>query len=241
MKAGDVSGGRTSSRESWLSAPLSDPNAALWASITPPANPNIATLVRRRAASFSLDLLAHHLYLRFPNLFSSRAPARTAILGAAVAFGAALGTAGYLSLKSQLGAAAAADAAPSAASLEVAATEAAMTDDGALAAARQGQTELSEPASAPASPLGAAAPGAPARAATSEPTGERLRAADRADAADETPAGARSAKGRLRAGDAADETRASTATAAKAKRASKKRGKAAGRRASQRRVRAALD
>ncbi|HTV22389.1 MAG TPA: hypothetical protein VMG12_27060, partial [Polyangiaceae bacterium] len=79
MKAGEGSG-QTSSRESWLSAPLSDPNAALWASITPPANPNLATIVRRRAASFSLDLLAQRLYLRFPTAFASRATARVAIL-----------------------------------------------------------------------------------------------------------------------------------------------------------------
>jgi hypothetical protein len=96
MKAGDVYAGHTSSRESWLSARLGDPNAALWASITPPANPNLATIVRRRAAAFSLDLLAQRLYLRFPAYVSSRSTARTAILAATVALGAALGTAGYL-------------------------------------------------------------------------------------------------------------------------------------------------
>jgi hypothetical protein len=98
MKAGDVYAGHTSSRESWLSARLGDPNAALWASITPPANPNLATIVRRRAAAFSLDLLAQHLYLRFPAHLSSRSTARTVILAATVALGAALGTAGYLAL-----------------------------------------------------------------------------------------------------------------------------------------------
>jgi len=101
MKAGDVSGGHTSSRESWLSARLGDPNAALWASITPPANPDLATLVRRRAAAFSLDLLAQRLYLRFPAHFSSRSTARIVILAATVACGAALGTLGYLALGPQ--------------------------------------------------------------------------------------------------------------------------------------------
>lgn len=101
MKAGDVYAGHTSSRESWLSARLGDPNAALWASITPPANPNLATIVRRRAAAFSLDLLAQRLYLRFPAYLSSRATARSAILAATVALGAALGTAGYLALGPQ--------------------------------------------------------------------------------------------------------------------------------------------
>jgi hypothetical protein len=98
MKAGDVSGGRSSSRETWLSAPLSDPNAALWASISPPANRDIPTVVRRRAAAFSLDLLAHRLHLRLPAYFSSRASARTGILGAAMVFGASVGVIGFLAL-----------------------------------------------------------------------------------------------------------------------------------------------
>ncbi len=82
----------------WLSAPLSDPNAALWASITPPANRDIPTLVRRRAAAYSLDVLAQRLHLRFPGYFSSRSTARTGILGAAMAFGAAVGVIGFLAL-----------------------------------------------------------------------------------------------------------------------------------------------
>lgn len=98
MNAGDVSGGRSSSRETWLSSPLSDPNAALWASITPPANRDIPTLVRRRVAGHSLDSLAHRLHLRFPAYFSSRSTARTGILGAAVAFGATVGVVGLLAL-----------------------------------------------------------------------------------------------------------------------------------------------
>jgi hypothetical protein len=99
MNAGDVSAVRTSSQETWLSARLSDPNAALWASITPPANPTLTTLVRRRAAKFSLDLLAQRLHLRFPETFSSRSIARFGILGAALAFGAGVGLLGYLTLQ----------------------------------------------------------------------------------------------------------------------------------------------
>ena len=98
MKAGDVSGGRSSSRETWLSSPLSDPNAALWASITPPANRDIPTLVRRRVAGYSLDSLAHRLHLRLPAYFSSRSTARTGILGAAMALGATVGVIGLLAL-----------------------------------------------------------------------------------------------------------------------------------------------
>jgi hypothetical protein len=98
MKAGDVSGGRSSSRETWLSSPLSDPNAALWASITPPANRDIPTLVRRRVAGYSLDSLAHRLHLHLPAYFSSRSSARTGILGAAMALGATVGVIGLLAL-----------------------------------------------------------------------------------------------------------------------------------------------
>jgi hypothetical protein len=96
MNAGDVSGVRTSSQETWLSTRLSDPNAALWASITPPADPTLKTIVRRRAAAFSLDLLAQRLHLRFPETFSSRSRARFGILGAAMAFGVGVGLIGYL-------------------------------------------------------------------------------------------------------------------------------------------------
>jgi hypothetical protein len=99
MNAGDVSGVHVSSQETWLSTRLSDPNAALWASITPPANPTLTTMVRRRAAAFSLDLLAQRLHLRFPDTFSSRPIARFSILGAAMAFGASVGLIGYLSLQ----------------------------------------------------------------------------------------------------------------------------------------------
>jgi hypothetical protein len=100
MKAVDVSRVRTSSRETWLSTPLSDPNAALWASITPPANPTLTTQIRRRAAAFSLDLLAHRLFLRFPETFSSRSTARFAILGAAMALAAGVGALGYVAVTS---------------------------------------------------------------------------------------------------------------------------------------------
>jgi hypothetical protein len=99
MNAGDVSAVRTSSQETWLSARLSDPNAALWASITPPANPTLTTIVRRRAAAFSLDLLAQRLHLRFPETFSSRSIARFGILGVAMAFAAGAGLLGYLTVQ----------------------------------------------------------------------------------------------------------------------------------------------
>jgi hypothetical protein len=99
MKAGDVSEVRTSTRETWLSTPLSDPNAGLWASITPPANPTLTMLIQRRARAFSLDMLAHRLFVRFPGTFSSRASARLGILGSALALSAAAAGAGYLAVE----------------------------------------------------------------------------------------------------------------------------------------------
>jgi hypothetical protein len=98
MKAGDERVGRTASQETWQSAPLTDNNAALWASITPPADPSLQTLIRRRMAALSVDLLAQRLWLRFPEFFSSRATAQRSILGAAFALGAGLGLAGYVAV-----------------------------------------------------------------------------------------------------------------------------------------------
>jgi hypothetical protein len=98
MKAGDERAARTASQESWHSAPLTDPNAALWASITPPAHGSLQTLIRRRVASLSVDLLAQRLWLRFPGFFSSRTTAQRSILGAAFALGAGLGVAGFLAM-----------------------------------------------------------------------------------------------------------------------------------------------
>jgi hypothetical protein len=98
MKAGEQRAGRTASQETWQSAPLTDNNAALWASITPPADPSLQTLIRRRIEALSLDLLAQRLWLRFPGYFSSRATAQRSILGAAFALGAGLGLAGYLAV-----------------------------------------------------------------------------------------------------------------------------------------------
>lgn len=202
MNAGDVSGGHTSSRESWLSARLGDPNAALWASITPPANPSIATVVRRRAAAFSLDLMAQRLYLGFPTFFGSRATARTSILAATVAFGAAIGTLGYLALGPR---------APRA-ETPIAASEARAahaTPAAPSAPLRRGETEIA--AAAPSTTLATAAP---------SQRNEQL------------------VQALMPSADAADPS----ATSAKARRAvTKKRTKAAMRRASKRRTRALVE
>jgi hypothetical protein len=77
---------------------VTDPNAALWASITPPANPSLQTLVRRRIESFSLELLAQRLFLSYPSVFRSRISAQNGILAGVVAAGAGVGLLGYMAI-----------------------------------------------------------------------------------------------------------------------------------------------
>jgi hypothetical protein len=105
MNAGDVKAGRPSSEESWLTTPSTDPNAALWASITPPPSPTLTTAIRRRLATLAPDLLAQRLHLAFPQYLSSRMAAGRALLGAAAALGAGMGLAAYVVAGSFLGSA----------------------------------------------------------------------------------------------------------------------------------------
>jgi len=98
MNAPEERAGRSVSQESWQAAPVTDPNAALWASITPPANPSLQTLVRRRIESFSLELLAQRLFLSYPSIFRSRISAQNGILAGVVALGAGVGLLGYFGL-----------------------------------------------------------------------------------------------------------------------------------------------
>jgi hypothetical protein len=98
MNAPEEPAGRSVSQESWQAAPVTDPNAALWASITPPANPSLQTLVRRRIESFSLELLAQRLSLRYPSVFRSRVSAQNGILAGVVALGAGAGLLGYFAI-----------------------------------------------------------------------------------------------------------------------------------------------
>src|SRR5690349_1926765 len=98
MNAPEEPAGRSVSQESWQAAPVTDPNAALWASITPPANPSLQTLVRRRIESFSLELLAQRLFLSYPSVFRSRTSAQNGILAGVVALGAGAGLLGYFAI-----------------------------------------------------------------------------------------------------------------------------------------------
>jgi hypothetical protein len=76
-------------------ASYDDPNAALWASITPPSDPTLSTKVRRRAAAFSPDVLAHRLRLAMPGIFPSHATAFYAVLCGAMTLGASVGLLGF--------------------------------------------------------------------------------------------------------------------------------------------------
>lgn len=75
--------------------PYDDPNAALWASITPPSDPTLSTKVRRRVGAFSPDALAHRLRLTFPGIFPSHNTAFYAVLAGAMTLGATVGLLGF--------------------------------------------------------------------------------------------------------------------------------------------------
>ena len=76
-------------------APYDDPNAALWASITPPSDPTLSTKVRRRVGAFSPDVLAHRLRLALPGIFPSHNIAFYAVLAGAMTLGATVGLLGF--------------------------------------------------------------------------------------------------------------------------------------------------
>lgn len=169
MNAGDVSRVSFSSQETWLSTRLSDPNAGLWASITPPANPTLKQIVRRRATAFSLDLLAQRLHLRFPETFSSRTTARFGILGAALAFGIGVGVLGYFT-QPRAGDADSMAGRAQASVVESAPTQAATSVERSASSSatgvRLGETSVD----------GAARPAAPMLAATARPATEQVTA-----------------------------------------------------------------
>jgi len=76
-------------------APYDDPNAALWASITPAHDPTLSTKVRRRVGAFSPDVLAHRLRLAMPGIFPSHNIAFYAVLAGAMTLGATVGLLGF--------------------------------------------------------------------------------------------------------------------------------------------------
>jgi hypothetical protein len=173
MNTGDVKAGRVSSEE-WLTTPSTDPNAALWASITPPPSPNLATLIRRRLSALSLDLLAQRLYSGFPHHFSSPLAASRALLAGVAALGAGVGLAAYLVAGAFLGSdaeSASAEAAPARTATEMSTARAGVTTDVDVAA-RHAEPEAGSTARAEASVLSDAPAQALANTAALEP--ERL-------------------------------------------------------------------
>lgn len=95
MNVRDANAGAPPSRNELYAATVNDPNAALWASITPTSDPSLSTKVRRRAAAFSPDMLAHRLRLALPRIFVSHAIAFYAVLGGAMVLGASVGLVGF--------------------------------------------------------------------------------------------------------------------------------------------------
>ena len=92
MNPGDVN---ASSPPPGRYVPYDDPNAALWASITPPSDPSLSTKVQRRVAAYSPDMLAHRLRLALPGIFPSHAIAFYAVLVGAMTLGATVGLLGF--------------------------------------------------------------------------------------------------------------------------------------------------
>jgi len=92
MNPGDVN---ASSPPPGRYVPYDDPNAALWASITPPSDPPLSTKVQRRVAAFSPDMLAHRLRLALPGIFPSHAIAFYGVLVGAMTLGATVGLLGF--------------------------------------------------------------------------------------------------------------------------------------------------
>jgi hypothetical protein len=134
-----------------------DPNAALWASITPPPSPSWQSSIRRRLAGLAPDLLAQRLHLALPHWFPSRAAAGRTILATVMALGAGAGLGGFAVASSWLDAgadeaSAATDAAPARLGSQPAPLiaerqgngDTAAAQPGASAEARVGQTGFSD-------------------------------------------------------------------------------------------------
>ena len=218
MKAGDVNAARPSTQDSWYSTPLSDPNAALWASITPPANPSLRTWLNKRLANLSLDVLAQRLQRALPGVFASNASAQRGVLGAVAALGAGVGLVGYVALGS-----------PGADEHSAGLAAASATGMGVRAGTTLGSDDVNAPraAAAPAR-VGEVLADSPTTtlASTAKPGTEQVVQTLQADQAqaDQARADQASAGDPLQPGAATDEPRSVTAKSkAKAKRAAAKR------------------
>lgn len=99
MQTGELSRGPASSRASWSTAnSLIDQNAALWASLRPPARPSWPVLVRQRVSELSLAAVGERLSV-LPRWFDSRQAAQRWLLSATagILLGVGLGLAARFS------------------------------------------------------------------------------------------------------------------------------------------------
>ncbi len=87
---------RSAPQQTWAAALLSDPNAALLASLTPAPERTLESLFRGRVSALSLEALAKGLHRGLPSQFRSRKAAERGILGAIVGVGVAIGALIYL-------------------------------------------------------------------------------------------------------------------------------------------------
>ena len=92
---GELPSGPASSHAAWSANSLSDQNAALWASLRPPARPSWPVLVRQRVSELSLGAVGERLHHGLPRWFGSRQTAQRWLLSATggIVLGLALGVA----------------------------------------------------------------------------------------------------------------------------------------------------
>ena len=97
---GELPSGPASSHATWSAAnSLIDQNAALWASLRPPARPSWPVLVRQRVSELSLVAVREHLHVGVPRWFGTRPAAQRWLLSATmgIVLGLVLGVAARFS------------------------------------------------------------------------------------------------------------------------------------------------
>lgn len=100
MHPGEHPSGPASSHATWSAAnSLIDQNAALWASLRPPARPSWPVLVRQRVSELSLAAVGERLHVGLPRWFGTRQNAQRWLLSATagIVLGLGLGVAGRFS------------------------------------------------------------------------------------------------------------------------------------------------
>lgn len=92
MHPGELPSGPASSHATWSAAnSLIDQNAALWASLRPPARPSWPVLVRQRVSELSLVAVREQLHVGLPRWFGTRPAAQRWLLSATIGIVLGLG------------------------------------------------------------------------------------------------------------------------------------------------------